>query len=143
MPEWLGRLDIPSLDKPPEEKDWDLTIFAWRDFDGNPRTSFVLYGFLEEGDFRWIEYDPVYEEMWKDMSRTVDSEVQEERLRQVAKYLYDGAYGNFIYSPITLYAVNKEVHFVPQKSMFLLLKETSVTDDHWSLRGENQQSVAD
>jgi hypothetical protein len=30
--------------------------------------------------------------------------------------------------------VNKEVDFVPQKFMFLRLKETAVTDNHWSVR---------
>ena len=50
------------------------------------------------------------------------------------KYVYDLAYQVFIYSPMSLYAVNKEVNFVPQKSMHLQLKETSVTDNHWSVR---------
>jgi hypothetical protein len=36
-----------------------------------------------------------------------------------------------------LYAVNKEVNFVPQKFGFLRLKETSVTDRHWSISGKN------
>ncbi len=87
---------------------------------------------------RWIEYDLVYEEMWKDMIRTVDSEVQGEKTRQLMKYLYDHAYALFIYSPLTLYAVNKEVSFVPQKFLHLRLKETSVTDNHWSVRGEKK-----
>jgi len=33
-------------------------------------------------------------------------------------------------------AVNKEVNFVPQKRRQLRLKETSVTDNHWSVRAE-------
>jgi hypothetical protein len=52
--------------------------------------------------------------------------------------LGSGACDLFIYSPLSLYAVNKEVDFVPQKSVFLRLKETSVTDKHWSIRGKNQ-----
>jgi len=35
---------------------------------------------------------------------------------------------------LTLYAVNKEVNFIPQKFGVLRLKETSVTDNHWSVR---------
>jgi hypothetical protein len=86
---------------------------------------------------RWIQYDSAYEEMWKEMARTVNKVAQEEKIRQMAKYTYDRCYSFLIYSPISLYAVNKEVNFVPQKNGFLRLKETSVTDRHWSLRGKN------
>ena len=41
-------------------------------------------------------------------------------------------------SPLTLYAVNKEMGFAPRKDGFLLFKETSVTDNHLSVREENQ-----
>ena len=49
------------------------------------------------------------------------------------------AYSVFIYSPLTLHAVNKEVNFVPYSDASALhLKETSVTDNHWSIRGEKK-----
>jgi len=135
---WQGIM-IAFLDKPPEEQEWDLFIDAYGDWAGHTGTSFLLYGFLEMSGCRWIEYDPVYEEMWKDIISTVDSEVkEEEKLRQMVKYFYDRAYNLFIYSPITLYAVNKEVNFVPFKSGFLNLKETSVTDNHWSVRADKK-----
>jgi len=47
-----------------------------------------------------------------------DSNAQEEKLREMVQYLYDQAYELFIYSPMTLYAVNKEVNFVPQKGYY-------------------------
>ena len=56
----------------------------------------------------------------------------------MVQYFYDRAYAIFIYTPLTLYAVNKEVNFVPFKSGFLNLKETSVTENHWSVRGEKK-----
>jgi ABC-type transport system substrate-binding protein len=74
--------------------------------------------------------------MWKDMARTVDEAAQDEKMRQMEQYLYDHAYAVYIYSPMNLYAVNKEVNFVPQKSQSLQLKETSVTDNHWSVRSK-------
>jgi len=135
-PEWLGKIYIPILDKPPEEQDWDMCIICYVDWWGHTGASFLTLGFIEESDFRWIEYDPIFEEMWKDMARTVDPEAQEEKIRQMVRHIYDRAYSPFIYSPITLYAVNKEVNFVPQKSYWLRLKETSVTDNHWSVRGK-------
>ena len=61
----------------------------------------------------------------------------EKKAQEMVKYIYDRAYRVFIYSPLSLYAVNKEVNFVPYKSTFMRLKETSVTDLHWSLRGKN------
>jgi ABC-type transport system substrate-binding protein len=72
--------------------------------------------------------------MWKDMARTVDEAAQDEKMRKMERYLYDRAYAVYIYSPLNLYAVNKEVNFVPQKFLYLRLKETSMTDNHWSVR---------
>ena len=91
-------------------------------------------GFIEETGIRWIEYDPVYEKMWEGMKNTMDPEVQEEKIRQMVQYLYEQAYALFIYTPITLYAANKEVNFVPYNCQVLRLKETSVSDNHWSVR---------
>jgi peptide/nickel transport system substrate-binding protein len=136
FPEWYRKIYIHLLDKPPEEQDWDISIYCWMDLLGHTGGTHLTFGYLEESDFRWIEYDPVYEKMWKDMARTVDSAEQEEKIRQMVKYVY--AYSTFIYSPLTLYAVNKEVNFVPQKFQWLRLKETSVTDNHWSIRGEKK-----
>ncbi|NIO10005.1 MAG: hypothetical protein GTO40_19170 [Deltaproteobacteria bacterium] len=68
------------------------------------------------------------------MAQTVDEGAQDEKMRQIEQYIYERAYAVFIYSPLNLYAVNKEVNFVPQKSLYLRLKETSVTDNHWSVR---------
>jgi len=140
MPEYLRKTYIPILDKPPEEQDWDIAFWgigAWFGRTGTGATFFP-YGYLEKSNMRWIEYDSVYEEMWKEMAGTVDAEAQEEKIRQMVKYFYDRAYALFIYSPLTLYAANKEVDFVPQKGRWLRLKETSVTDKHWSVRGEKK-----
>ena len=46
----------------------------------------------------------------------------------------DQAYFLFLYNPIGLYAVNKTVQFVPYVSPLLNLVETSVTEEHWSVR---------
>jgi ABC-type transport system substrate-binding protein len=133
---WRGlmrKFYLPVLDKPPEEQDWDLMVFSQHDYYGNTGTTFLTWPFIEESNIRWIEYDPVYEEMWKDMAMTVDPDVQEERIQRLEKYVYDHAYALFIYSPLMLYAVNKEVNLIPQKFQLLRLKETSVTDNHWSV----------
>ena len=132
-PELLRKWYIPILDNPPEEQDWDILLYNIPEWSGHTGLSF-LFGNLRESDWNWNEYDPVYEEMWKDMVTTVDAEAQEEKIRKMVKYRYERAWHISIYSPLTLYAVNKEVDFVPQKFQYLRLKETSVTDNHWSVR---------
>lgn len=121
---------------PPEKQDWDCAIRYTEDWAGHTGISFLYSGLLDAGGMRWIQYDPVYEKMWSDMSSTVDNDDREERIRQMVQYIYDNAYTIPIYAPLTLYAVNKEVNFVPYKNGWLNLRETSVTDNHWSLAGE-------
>jgi peptide/nickel transport system substrate-binding protein len=135
--EFLKKTYIPLLRNPPEEQDWDLTVGFSPDIYGHTGATLLAFGLIEESDFRWIQYDPVYEELWKNMAQTVDPRRQEERIRHLQQYIYDQAYRLFIYSPLTLYAVNNELEFIPQKSGFLPLKETSVTENHWSVRGQN------
>lgn len=75
--------------------------------------------------------------MWKAMARAAGRGAQEEKIRKIVKYAHDCVNNFVIYSPLTLYSVNKEVNFVPQKCFYLRLKETSVSENHWSLRGKN------
>jgi len=136
-PELWRRIFIPMMDKPIEEYEWDIGFSRIGDFFGHTRASFLVWE-TDRSDCRCIEYDPVYEKMWEDMARTVDRNAQEEKIRQMVQHAYDRVHWVFIYSPLTLYAVNKEVNFVPQKFLILNLKETSVTDNHWSVRGEKK-----
>lgn len=55
-------------------------------------------------------------------------------MQQMERHTRDHAYFLFLYNPIRLYAVNKAVEFVPYASTVLKLAETSVTDQHWSVR---------
>jgi peptide/nickel transport system substrate-binding protein len=137
VPEWFSKIYIPYLDKPAEEQDWDIGISYFADWFAHGGASFLPYSYVDEGEFRWIQYDSYCEEMWIEIKKTVGRNEQEDKIRQMQKYIYDQAYSLFIYSPLTLYAVNKEVKFVPQKSLWMRLKETSVTKNHWSLRGKN------
>ncbi len=73
FPEFMRRFYIPILEKPPEEQDWDIGMWGTWDWCGHTGASLLTYHYVEESDTRWIEYDPLYEEMWKEMARTVDS----------------------------------------------------------------------
>ena len=132
-PVWLLKVWIPP-GKRAEEQEWDVSVCYNNDWQGHSAVSHLVYPLIDVSGIRWIEYDPVYEKMWKDMAQTVDEKAQDEKMRQMEQYIYERAYMVFIYSPLNLYAVNKEVNFVPQKCGVLRLKETSVTDNHWSVR---------
>ena len=136
-PAFYQKIYTPALDKPAEEQEWDLHTFALHDFFGHTGFAFLPWNYIDESDVRWIEYDSIYEEMWNDMVSTMDRADQEEKIRQMVKYLYENAYALFIYAPISLYAVNECVDFVPYKHSFLNLKEAEVSEDHWSVRGKN------
>ena len=131
--DWVFKVLTPTEEKARKE-DWDVSVCYNNDSFGHSAVAHLMYPFLEASSIRWIEYDQVYEDMWKDMVKTVDQKKQDEKMRKIEAYIYDRAYAVFIYSPLNLYAVNKEVNFVPQKFLRLRLKETSVSDNHWSVR---------
>jgi peptide/nickel transport system substrate-binding protein len=133
-PEAMSKTYIPLLERPPEESNWDIAFFRPPDWCGHSANSILVWE-TDQSHWRWIEYDIVYEELWKDVARTLNRGAQEEKIRKMVKHSYNDAFHLFIYSPLSLYAVNKGVDFIPQKSQMLRLKETSVTENHWSLRG--------
>jgi peptide/nickel transport system substrate-binding protein len=132
-PVWLRKVWCPT-EELAKKQEWDVSVCYNTDWPGHSGAAHLVYPFLDSSGIRWIDYDPVYEKMWKDMAGTVDEKEQDDKMRQMEQYIYDRAYAVFIYSPLNLYAVNKEVNFVPQKSTALRLKESSVTDNHWSVR---------
>jgi hypothetical protein len=76
----------------------------------------------------------IWDFMPKNFRRTVDREHQGALIRQMERHTRDQAYFLFLHNPIKLYAVNKAVDFVPYVSTQLNLAETSVTEQHWSVR---------
>ena len=136
-PELLRKIFAPALDAPPESQSWDIAILHRWDWAGHTGISFSGWALLHDSLYRWIEFDPVYEDMWEDMAKTVDVGEQERKIKQLERYVYERAHFLYIYSPVMLYAVNKDVNFVPYEWEWKVLKETSVTDRHWSIRVKN------
>ena len=64
----------------------------------------------------------------------MDRERQQALIRLMEQHTRDHAYFLFLYNPIQLYAVNQAVTFVPYVTTRLILTETSVTEQHWSVR---------
>jgi len=131
-PVWNYRVFTPD-DKKAQAENWDVSICFNNDWCGHSGAAHLVWPYLEGSWVRWIEYDEKFESMWKDMARTFDEKQQDQKMQQIEQYIYEKAYAVFIYSPLSLYAVNKEVNFIPQKGQRLKLKETSVTDNHWSV----------
>jgi len=69
----------------------------------------------------------------------VDPEQQQRLIRQMERRTHEQAYFLFLYNLIQLYAVNKDVKFIPSVNR-LDFTGISVTDQHWSVR-EGQKTV--
>jgi hypothetical protein len=80
---------------------------------------------LEEADLRQLS---------EQVARTLERAHQEALVRQMERHTHAQAYFLFLYNPIQLFAVNKAVEFVPYVTTLLNFAETTVTDQHWSVR---------
>ena len=125
------RLD--TLDQPAEQQAWDIALTLWNDPVNFPAIQpyhlFALGGWSD-----WVIEEPELQRLYAQVLRTVDREQQQALIRQMERHTHDQAYFLFLYNPIKLYAVNKAVEFVPYINTQLNLTETSVTEQHWSVR---------
>lgn len=124
---------LSNLEEPPERQLWDIAIVSRGD-----RTNFPVYFFYHmhamDGYRDWVLERPKLRQLYTEVLSTVDRKKQEELIRQMERHTSEQAYFLFLYNPIHLYAANKEVKFVPYVSGVLDFDETSVTDQHWSVR---------
>jgi peptide/nickel transport system substrate-binding protein len=127
------KTDFRVLDQPAEQQTWDLALTLWNDPVNFPAIQpyhvFALGGWSD-----WVIEAPELPQLYAQVLRTVDREHQQALIRQMERHTHDQAYFLFLYNPIKLYAVNKAVEFVPYINTTLNLAETSVTDQHWSVR---------
>jgi ABC-type transport system substrate-binding protein len=78
------------------------------------------------------------ENMYHELFRTKEREKRFQIYKRANEYIADQALWVFTMGPLGLYGVNEEVEFVPQVSQYLYLDYSSVTDKHWSVRGEKK-----
>jgi peptide/nickel transport system substrate-binding protein len=123
---------LSHLDQPPEHQPWDIALFAQSDTMYFPVFEFYHF-FALDGQFAWLSEQPELRRLNEQVLHTVNREQQQEFIRQMERHTRDQADFLFLYNPIGLYAVNKAVEFVPYATM-LNLAETSVTEQHWSVR---------
>jgi len=125
---------LSHLEQPPEQQAWDIALTS-----SIPDVvNFPVYGFYRQyaldGVYDWIGEQPQLRQLYEQVLGTVDRERQQALIRQMERHTRDQAYFLFLYNPIQLYAANNAVHFVPYANGILNLAETSVTDQHWSIR---------
>jgi hypothetical protein len=124
---------LSSLEGPPEEQTWDIALVSMGDVNNFP--IYMLYHeHTLDGPWDWVSEEPELRRLYELVLGTVDRERQQALIRQMERHTRDQAYFLFLYNPIQLFAVNKAVTFVPYVTTRLILTETSVTDQHWSVQ---------
>jgi peptide/nickel transport system substrate-binding protein len=125
---------LTALEQPPEQQPWDIALISSLPDTGNFPPYQIYHSYALDGVYDWIGEQPALRQLYDQVLGTVDRERQQALIRQMERHTYDQAYFLFLYSPIPLYAANNAVHFVPYANGILNLSETSVTDQHWSMR---------
>jgi peptide/nickel transport system substrate-binding protein len=112
---------------------WDIALIStpsWLAPGPLPPYYELVFG----GAYDWVDEQPTLRNLLDQLLRASDPARQQAVAAQMERHTYDQASFLFLYAPIDLYAVNKEVNFVPHPSGALLLAETGVTEQHWSVR---------
>jgi peptide/nickel transport system substrate-binding protein len=127
------KTDLNHLDQPAEHQPWDIALRSFFDRPNFPVLWFY-HNFAVDGPNDWVSEQPVLRQLYAQVLGSVDREQQQSVIRQIERHSHGQAYFLFLYNPIQLYAVNKAVRFMPYVSPLLNLSETSVTEQHWSVR---------
>jgi peptide/nickel transport system substrate-binding protein len=125
---------ISYLEQSPEQQTWDIALASNVPDVANFPVYMIYHNFALDGQFDWVLEQPELRQLYEQVLGTVHREQQQALLRQMERHTRDQAYFLFLYNPIKLFAVNKAVEFVPYINTMLNLSETSVTEQHWSVR---------
>jgi len=123
-----------------QDEDWWMAINSQPSY-----WSEAMFGHLEwfyhegapwQAFPQWL-IEPL-DRMYHELLRTKDRDKRFQIYKKANEYIADQALMVFTMSPLSLYGVNKEVDFIPQVSQYLYLDYSSVSDNHWSVRGEKE-----
>jgi ABC-type transport system substrate-binding protein len=117
------------------QKEWDLLVWGNDDWYFNhPYTAFFVF----RTDHVWstVFPDPTMNGYLDDLLRTsVDERAEFAAIcEKIMQRAYDEAYMLYVPTPNKVFAVNKEVVFLPYKMACLPLWKIQITDQHWSVR---------
>ncbi len=124
---------LSHLERPPEEQPWDIALTSWNDLLNFPPFQIYHY-FALDGPYDWVAEQPELRQLYEQLLRTVDREVQQRLIRQIERHASEQAYFLFLYNPIQLYTANKAVEFVPYVNGVLNFADTAAMAQHWSMR---------
>jgi ABC-type transport system substrate-binding protein len=127
------KMALSELEQPAEQQAWDIALTSGSDLNKFPVFN-PYYEVALEGPYDWIGEEPALRRLYEQVLRTLDRDHQQRLIRQMERHTHEQAYFLFLYNPIQLYAVNKAVAFVPYMTTRLILTETAVTEQHWSVR---------
>lgn len=85
------------------------------------------------GEFRAGPIDPRFEQLFAELVAQTSQVKQVLASNRIDRYVTQQAFALFLVAPQVLYAVNRDVEFVPYATSFELT-DTSVRSGHWSLR---------
>jgi peptide/nickel transport system substrate-binding protein len=129
------KIVLSNLDQPPAHQPWDIALTSYHDHGDVAGPFFLYHRFAFDGRADWVVEEPELRRLfYEEVLGTVDRERQQQAIRQIERHTHQQAYFLFLYNPIQLFAVNKAVEFVPYVTTLLKLAETSVTEEHWSMR---------
>ena len=120
-------------------KDWDILLHSWSDARSSGQTTdappLELHrGFVgESGEFRAGPVVPRFEELYENLARHTHKPMLARTSYKIDKLVYEEALALFLCAPQALYAVNKQVDFMPYRTTFELA-ECRVSQKHWSRR---------
>lgn len=124
---------LHALEQPAEQQAWDIALGLWPDPINFP--VFEFYRTLAlDGYADWVTEESELRQLETQVLRTVDREAQQHVIHQMERHTSEQAYFLFLYNPIKLFAVNKDVEFIPDAIPYVSFKDTGVTAQHWSVR---------
>lgn len=129
------KIILYQLDRPAEEQTWDIAVGEVNDLLNFP-VYYPYHQYAVDGPVDWVDEEPELRQLYAQLLGTVDHDTQHALMRRMERHTHEHAYFLFLYNPIGLFAVNKAVQFVPHVTGILNLGETSVTEEHWSVRKE-------
>jgi peptide/nickel transport system substrate-binding protein len=119
-----GRVLLPMLDRPAEQQAWDIALgleSSWESF----APLDLYWGLAVDGYAVWVEDSTELRRLYDRSLRTVDRGEQESLIRQMERLASEQALFLFLYQPIDLVAVKKNVTYTPYPT-FLVLAEATV-----------------
>jgi peptide/nickel transport system substrate-binding protein len=122
-----------------EDEDWWVVVYSDPAVEPEVMGGLFKYAFHSGAPFQCASdflIEPL-NVMYKKLLRTKDRDSRFQIYKEANDYIADQALWVFTMAPLSLYGINKELKFVPHVSQYLYLDYSSVTDDHWSLRGKN------